>query len=404
MTRFALIATSCLVALFVFTVPSQLFALGISPSELILDKLPSDFEYKATVTISRGNPATSVDADITLTGPAAQYISLPKGTTVVLEKGVQQTPIPIVISTKSLATGVYEGTITATEKPPASEETQQGVTTLATGATAKIKFTVVDEKIETYAVEKIAIGETEENNIIGFSFYLSNKGNVSARPTKIILSYYDNITGELVYTEVIDASTLVPVSPFHDEWIQVKTNAKLPVGKYRITAEFYKGEELIGSLTQPFQVFPAGTLAQKGTLVSLGTDKETYDAGESVKIDGTFRNVGEIGVIPELTVEIFKDDKRIEHLVSSGTFVPVGVQTNFSLYYDPKEAGLYRGQGYTTYGPFKTDTIEFTFTIKSPMLFVAIGIAALTALLALIAWLVAKRKRRSKPPQLQQNL
>lgn len=394
MIGFAKIAISGIVVFFVLLVPLQLFALGISPSELILDKLPSDFEYKATVTVSRGNPAVSVDADVTLTGPAAKYISLPEGTKIVLEKGIQQTSVPIIISTKSLAAGVYEGTVTVTEKPPSSTESKGGVSILTTGATSKITFTVVDEKVENYLVEKIAVGESEENNIIGFSFYLSNKGNVSARPTKIVLSFYDNITGELVYTEEVDASTLIPVGAFHDEWVNVKTGAHLPVGKYRVTADFYKGQDLIGSLTQPFQVFPAGTLAQKGTLLSLGTDKELYDSGETVKIDGSFKNVGEIGTVPELTVEIFKNDKRIEHLVANGSFVPMGVQTGFSLYYNPTESGLYRGQGYATYGPFKTDAIEFTFTVKSPILFVAIAIATLSALLALIAWLLVKKKKR----------
>ncbi|MBI2484446.1 hypothetical protein HYV71_04660 [Candidatus Uhrbacteria bacterium] len=398
MIRFASIATSGLAALFfALFAPLQLFALGISPSELILDKLPSDFEYNATITVSRGNPAVSVDADVVLTGPAVQYITLPKGTKIVLEKGVQQTSIPIVISTKSLAAGVYEGTITVTEKPSVSEEQEAGVSILATGATSKIKFTVVDEKIENYLIEKIAIGESEEGGVIGFSFYLSNKGNISARPTKIVLSFYDIITKEIVYTEEIAASTLTPIGPFHDEWVNVKTGASLPVGKYRITADFYKGEELIGSLTQPFQVFPPGTLAQKGVLLSLEPDKETYDSSESVKINGVFKNTGEIGVIPELTVEIFKDDKRIEQLVANGSFVPQGVQTGFSLFFQPKDGGSYRAQGYATYGPFKTDTIEFTFTVKSPFLIIAITIAVLSVLLAFIAWLIVKRKRKSQP-------
>ncbi|MBI4273015.1 hypothetical protein HY621_04155 [Candidatus Uhrbacteria bacterium] len=389
----------CIATIFLFSllVPFNAHAIGLAPATLTVERLPKDFQYTGEVFISRGNPAQDTPVEISISGVAADYISLPRGMSLILPKGEKQVAIAVVISTKGLASGTYEAEIKVVEKP-AEVNIQEGSSgsTLATGVLGAIRFEVVDEAIEDYKVGGLKVTGTEEQEIIGFSYQLSNKGNVSARPTKIDFTVVDDSDKRIVYTETISAVTLKPVSPLSDNWVEVMTGAHLGVGRYNATADFYKSEEKFATYTYPFQVFPRGTLAQKGELLSVASDKYAYDQGESVKFSGVFQNQGTIGLVPQFFVEIFLDGKRIETLTAEAGFLPPGRDAEVAQFFSTKKGGSYRALAYVSYGPFKSKEFEISFTVKDSFFLVLIAIGVLTFSLAFIFFIVYNKRRKRK--------
>jgi len=148
-----------------------------------------------------------------------------------------------------------------------------------------------------------------------------------------------------------------------------------------------------------FQMYPRGTLAQKGELASFATNKTEYLKGETARMTGEFRNTGKIGVLATLGIEIMQNDKRVDVLSSDSVFVPVGGSYVFSKNYVPLLPGSFVAIGSMTYGANRTEEVRASFTVKTaiPTPYVLISLSLLTILLAVILWLLVRRRRRVPP-------
>ncbi len=378
-------------------------ALGISPGSVVEESIPPNFQLARKFTIARGNPSQDEQATITISGPAAQYIELPAGGSVIeLPKGARAVDVPFIINTKSLGAETYRAELTATVTPKTSSEQSEGYgSRVISGATGLIRFTVVNDEIEKYTIDTVYVQESEVETPIGFSFRLSNQGTVFARPEKIELVFVENESGKEVYRETIDTTKITAIPPLATERVDVITKATaLPPGNYRGELTFYNNEEVVTTNKSViFRVFPQGALSQKGELVSLKTEKGAYEPGESVKITGSFKNSGDVGLVAQLNLEIFTGSKRIETLTSKDVFVPKFETVDFDLFYEQEKGGEYTVKGVTSYGSKKSNVVETTFKIKQFPLVLVLGICiGLAVLIGLIFW-VLKKKRGSNIAQ-----
>lgn len=384
-----------------FPVPG--FAVGISPGSVVEESVPPNFELVRKFTITRGNPSEDEQATITVTGPAAQYIEvLTQGNVLDLPKGKRAVDIPFKIKTASLSAETYKADLTATIAPKTPTNGSEGYgSRVLSGATGLIRFTVVNDQTEKYTIDTVYVQESEVQTPIGFSFRLSNQGAVYAKPEKVDFVFLQNEDGKEVYRESIDTTVVKAVAPLSTERIDIITKAtSLPPGNYRGEFTFYNNDEVVVvDKSVIFRVFPQGTLSQQGELVSLKTEKGSYEPGESVKITGGFKNSGDVGLIAQLNLEIFAGPKRVETLTSKEVFIPKTEAVDFDLFYEQEEGGTYTIKGSVTYGSKKSNIMETTFQINEFPLVLVIGVAiGLCLLIGLVLWFIKKKKGAKTPP------
>ncbi|MBI4253066.1 hypothetical protein HY623_02730 [Candidatus Uhrbacteria bacterium] len=381
---------------FLAGIPVPGLAFGISPGSVVEERVPTNFKLPRKFIVTRGNPSEDEQAKITVSGPASQYIELPKGDVIELPKGARAVDVPFTINTTSLGAETYRAELTATTSQKESgEETEGYGSRVVSGATGLIRFTVVNDEIEQYTIDTVYVQESEIETQIGFSFRLSNKGTVFARPEKIELAFLENESGKEAYRETIDTAQIVAIAPLATGRVDVITKATaLPPGNYRGEFTFYNNEEVVTTdKSVIFRVFPQGALSQQGELVSLATEKGTYEPGESVKITGSFKNSGDVGLIAQLNLEIFIGSKRIETLTSKEVFVPKLETVDFDLFYEQEEGGEYTVKGIVTYGSKKSNAIETTFKIKQFPLVLAIGAGVLLlGIVVFVLWMFKRRR------------
>lgn len=383
--------------LLLLAIPLKTDAIGASPAVTKLENIPLKSKITREISVSRGNPSQDQEATITVTGGGAPYITLPNGSTLSLPKGQQQTRFPVLVDTTNSAAGTYSANVTISLNAPSEAKNTTGTgSSVLSGVSVKIEFSVTTDAREEYEINKVTIQETEEGQPVGFSYQLINTGGIDARPTSIALEVTNQETKEKVYAQTIAEDELVPVKGFSDGRVDVLTKASLPVGRYSASFIFSEGEKSIFTDTAIFQVFPRGTLAQKGDLASFTTDKPSYKKEEPTKLSGGFKNTGTVGIAAAMVVELFRGSTRIDLIKTDEIFVPIGQSTEFDSYYTPKEGGAYTARGYVTYGPFKTDVKEIHFTVNELNAILIAGVLAGVVVLLGLLFFILKKRRHNK--------
>ena len=383
-----------------FILPNSVLAIGISPALVEVGDIQPNTEVEQQVFISRGDASESESARVTITGSSAQYIHL-VADQVELPAGEQKVAVPFVIKPGSLADGTYLATITVYPRPKEGflEEGQTG-SFITAGAQAEIQFTVTNEEIESYTIQEVAMKDSEENQVVGFSYLMVNTGNVDTRPVKIDFSATDETDSTNTYSETISGQELPLVPAFQEKRIDVATQASLSTGIYKTNLTFYNNNDDIVFTSDKLrlQIFPEGTLDLEGELLSFSSDKPEYQEGEVVKFIGSFKNTGTVGLKTSLVVEISIDDVRTEVLKTEPIFLPIGQTTELEATFRPTKAGQYTANAYATYGPNKTEAFEIQFVVKkTSLLAVLILLALITAVLASgLWWFYHRKKKRAK--------
>lgn len=375
-------------------------AIGVSPALIEVNNLVQNIEVVKEINFSRAQSANQATFQVSLSGSAAEYIELSNKGIVTMDPGVNVVRYPFTIKPQSLGEGAYEVNITIQETAPdkATSKSEGTGSTILTGAQATIRFTVINQELESYGISDIRIGEAEEGQAIGFSFRLQNSGNVDTRPERIEFTTIDETDETNTYQETILKERIRLVKAFKTDTISVATNAQLLPSLYKVLIIFYDktGKKIFESSSLRLQVFPKGTLAQKGELISLQTDKPSYQNGEIVKFLGTFQNTGDIGVNANLVIEIFKNNQRLEVLKTEPLFVPIKQKLDIDATWRPNQAGSYAVKGYATYGPHKTEQLETTFIVRASSAFAVIAfLAGFTLVIGAVIFFIARRKKNA---------
>lgn len=377
--------------------PHAVHAMGISPVLIEARGLLPGSSVSRTIYLTRSNPAADEKGIVQVLGTAAKYIRLPNNGIVDLPQGSYDTPYHFFIEPGNLGTGEYNAQIqVAPYVGSSSSSTGSGGSRLLTGAQAMIKFDVTTTSTDTYTIGTTTVQPTEEGQILAFSYLLDNLGNVDTRPSQIDVTVHDMRDPAFVYTETIPGSQLPLVKQLSSETDTVTTKAALVAGTYDMGLVFSHGADATTtSRDLKFEVYPRGTLAQKGELDSFTTDKPDYDGGEIVAFNGSFKNTGSIGLNATMDVNVFQGSKRVDVLDTAALYVPAGATMVFQKTYRPTGSGPYSAVGSVTFGPQKTEdmTANFTVTQKIPVWIVLSLLVLLVLVIALILfWIMRKRK------------
>lgn len=405
-----LIGLGLLLAGALFIAPHLAQAIGISPALVEVVDIKPHTEVAQQVFISRGDASKAELARITISGSSAQYIQLISDQ-VELPVGEQKVAVPFIIKPGSLATGTYQATIIVSPGPAEDflKEGQAG-SFIKAGAQAEIRFTVNNQEIESYTIQEVIMKDSEENQIVGFSYLMVNTGNVDTRPSRIDFSAINETDPTNAYSETIDGQELPLVPAFQEKQINVATQASLSSGIYKTKLTFYNNNDdvVFSSNKLRLQIFPEGTLDLKGELLSFSSDKTEYQEGEVVKFISSFKNTGTVGLKTALVVEISIDGVRTEILKTEQIFLPVGQTTDLETTFRPAKSGLYTASAYATYGPNKTETFQIQFNVKKTsllLLFILLGV--ITIVLAGGLWLLhyrRKKRRQKENPIIDNNI
>ncbi|MEK7122458.1 MAG: hypothetical protein AAB855_01230, partial [Patescibacteria group bacterium] len=238
---------------------------------------------------------------------------------------------------------------------------------------------------------------TEEQQLLGVTVEIENTGNVAARPEKITMAVVNINDPSFKYEETIDAAVMSPVKPFSVEERTLITKAQLRTGLYKVDFAVYddKNALIFERKDYSLQIFPPGTLAQKGELVSFASDKKQYKQNEIVVFNGQFKNMGEVGIMAALNIDISQNGERKDLITTEEVFVPPGKTADFSSTARLEKSGTYAAKAIVPFGIYKSNEQEVSIVIEGlPMLLIG-GVLVGLAIIGALVIVLFKRRRRT---------
>lgn len=384
-------------------IPSSVHAgLGVSPGTLIIEDIRPGTKLIKDITFSRGDASRFQRLAIKITGPAAEFLS--GAAALDMPVGQNNVSYSLTINTGSLAAGTYEATLTGTESmtPETDGDIGEGYAAaqafITTGARAIIRFTVTNNSIQEFSIKEIVMQASEEMQPLGFSYFIINSGNVDARPSKIEIAITDQTDPENIYKETILGETLAPVAAFSEKNVNLLTQAKLNIGRYWVDFTFYDGDKIIFTRTgYALQIFPPGTLAQKGKLREFTADKNKYRSNELIIFSAVFKNEGTIGISASFVIDLLRGDRRVDILKTEVVFIPPGKTADFSINHRLSDGGSYLAKGRVNFGIYNSDEIEARFVVERIKAITLVGaIIILIIILAVFIWRFYQWRYKSK--------
>ncbi|MFO1532341.1 MAG: hypothetical protein ABR562_01365 [Thermoplasmatota archaeon] len=175
---------------------------------------------------------------------------------------------------------------------------------------------------------------------------------------------------------------------------------KLPVGQY--VMHFQSTVPQGFAADRPFKVTVPGEHPPSGTLLAI--QHAPYGtAGLPLRIDGTFRNDGNVAIrAAQLKAEVKQGGELLAALESPVLAVPVGATVNLTAYWTPPAAGTYDLAGHVVYDGYVTPDSTSPVNAKAAA---GLGfpwwillVAGLVVVGGLAAWLLAGRRRDGPKP------
>lgn len=376
-------------ALFALNLPTT-WAIGISPSPVILNDLPQNVIVEQEFTLSRGNPSDDEVAAITASGSGEAAVILPSEP-IPLPQGERLTLFTVRIDTGKLPLGTHDARIQATPSPKTLESVSFTGSRLVAAIATHIQFTITDKQVNDFRVLYASIKDLEANQPLLLRFGLENSGTTPIRPSKIEVALREEGGKDSVFSQTIEELEGVPIREKKD--YDIPLTATLPLGKYEGTVTFYKNNEALPAHKVAFRVVPEGTFLRIGELLEFKIQKNEYERGETITFEGGFRNTGQAKVLASLEVELLRGGKLFETVTSEKLEVEPESDQVFSILYRPTKGGQFDARGRILYEDKRSSEQTVSFTVKELpwfIIFAAIIIAILV--LALILWYTNKRR------------
>ncbi|MDG1950661.1 MAG: hypothetical protein P8J32_07660 [bacterium] len=345
--------------------PSPVHAVGLAPSKIYVDSLLRNTTQMRTVTLYRspddiGNVHIRVEPDEFQT----DFFVLEERELVILE-GQNEIDYSFGVTPGSAANGEHELKLRFMKTSDPTQASVGSAVSVVTGVTAQIIATVGGEEDLEYSFMSVYGQSTEEEMDVPIVYLVNNTGNVDWRPTSIEFVIFNEV-GEEAGKHIFEAGGIEPISAGQtNQSFRSYLPISLERGAYNVSVSFYNGEELAGTLesTQPFQVYPSGTLAQSGTLHGASTNKDVYTLGEKVKISAPFTNDGAVHLSAVFVTEISRDGNILDLIRSSDYSVVPEEEMVFTELLDATEIGEYSITSYVEYGNKQTPVAVATFSV-----------------------------------------
>lgn len=250
-TKFFLI----LALLFLFTKPfSAVASFGVSPPNIVADRLARNSHYEATIVLSRGQPTEDLDVKAVFDVPEKirSWFSVDKGEEFVMPKGVQQFPIQVIIDVpKNADYGSYTGYLRVNTVPKRKPGEQ---VLIAVGGRIDITLQVGDNIISDFLIKNIEILDIKEGEPPKIKIVVQNTGNVSGGPDRADFELKDKYKSVNLGFDAVEIKEEVP--PFKTKTLIVKfpIGIKLGLGEYWAHTKVYRGDAIVKELETVFDV------------------------------------------------------------------------------------------------------------------------------------------------------
>ncbi len=240
---------------------------GISPPYFQNNNLTRNSHFEQKIYLGRGDPKDELVIEITINVPGANdWISIDKGESFLLAKGVKQIPMIVNVDVPEDADfGSYKGNIRVRVLP--TKAAPQGQVTVVLGAQIDVDLDVLDKVIYDFKVWKVNIPNLSAGHKVWWFFFpgrmnlnlqIENLGNIKAAPTKIEMDIYDSKEEKLL--ESFETTKIDKVEAFSTQNIFVKFPTRLPAGKYVVKFKIFKGEEVTREGSLDVSILPHGTI------------------------------------------------------------------------------------------------------------------------------------------------
>lgn len=353
-------------ALFGLGLPHHARAVGVTPGKITVPNTANGVKIPKTIRVTRPTTEGSLSFQVEVNGPGARYIELPS-TMLVIPAGANYGEYTFNIAPTSAPNGMQEAFLQFIGLQNSGGSTSSPQFSIATyeGATANIQFTINDTEIKDYTINNVAVVPVESNNPPMFTFEVNNKGNVDAQPEKVDVTITDQ-SGTTTLAETIPASAITVVPPGQQKNVTAALTKKLSPGSYFVDVTFYDKTNIVYDRKKlRLEVLPEGTLKQDGQIVDFKVDSDTFSPGSLVKIDATFKNIGEVGSKAVLYVKVLRDGQTLDTLRSDEQFVGLQQTGLYSVTFRPSLSGAYQLEGYFSYGVKETERRMLTISSAS---------------------------------------
>jgi hypothetical protein len=367
-----------------------LAGIGISPGSLGFESMLRGGYYERYVTVS--NPQDDdVVVSVGAEGQVAKWFTTEPNNFNLTGKSFRLVKI-IVQPPSDMPNGVYSGTILVAAKPAALEQMGSTGAVAISAVLIDATVTITDVEVLQLNVEGASVQNTEECRPILVSIGLRNTGNVRVTPT-VRMEVRTTDTNKVMQTADGTGELVLPTktSSFNFR-IPAKTPefVCLPIGGYIAETKVYGNGQFVGSSQMPFNVFPRGTLSLAGELLQLDASPN-ITLGEMVKVDGLFKNTGQLPAMSKLVLEVSQGGNLVGNMAGDEREVNIGGIEKLTAFYRPGSPGRYRITGYVSYEGKLTDRKDVDVEVRWPMSYLLGGAAIVLGIV--VALIVLSRRR-----------
>ena len=237
---------------------------GIAPPSIDNPNLLRGSHYEKEIFLLRGESNEDIQATVTVYAPdfpeILDWISIDKGSSFILPKGINQFPIVVSIDVpKKAKYKDYKGYIDVRSEANQNEK-DAGVAILL-GARIQIALSVSDKPVPDFKVNAVDILTVAECCSLKYSMVIENTGNVEARPTKVQLRVYHGYEKErLLHVTEVDDEDLAWVKTNKTKEIIATFPLKLKPGRYWGEAHVFRGSQILRTDKMYFTVTPGRTI------------------------------------------------------------------------------------------------------------------------------------------------
>ena len=292
------------------------------------------------------------------------------------------------------ANGKYNTTIFITAIP--LDAVGQSGVMFTWGIDIPVFLEITDAQVANYTVEAFAVSNAEECKVIQYSINVFNRGNVRVEPkyhAKILNAEDQTLVKEFDY----QAESLLPTQ-IRTDIVRIPYELSqfrcIPQGQYTLQVDAYLEDEIIETNTRFFEVLEPGSLTILGNLKGIDYPEEV-SLGEVVRIDGTFRNVGEESLVSKMKCEIYAEDERLISFVESDQReVGIASEEVLTAFYTPMEPGKQTISCVVNYENKVTPPAAGPLNVNIPTIWVYGIIILLIIIIIIITWKVTSRKHK----------
>jgi hypothetical protein len=121
---------------------------------------------------------------------------------------------------------------------------------------------------------------------------------------------------------------------------------ELNKGKYFGLIEFIENDNVILTKEIPFFVLDDGELNSSGIIVNIETNKNALEIPGILKIQGYFKNTGDVNTRAKFISEVYCDGQLVNVIETDVMLVSKNETKKYTIYFTPTKKGEYEITGY----------------------------------------------------------